>query len=440
MNETVRLIRKKQDDDNALFLIEFFKFIGCLTTDLIIEEGIKYNQDLLEYYDINFILEDNSELSENQYICPLKDYSKIISVNKKDRKAMICKICDNLHANVGIAREIADVFEEQDLYNILYNLGNLKFIHEYYPEKEKQKKIEGIRKEAYTLTLHPMLTTYKELCTLEEKYKDGCFYLEYALLNTKHIINEIAYLYDNTFVFDISRMRAIGKQLSIQYPGTIRLDYLIGSFCKRDRRYLMESEISFLSSVKKAEKNNMPQDIKNFLYYHLGRFFEKDRADIFLADRYYRRAYDTAGVPFFRVLYKVAKEREREKKWDDVVALANDLIRLLLNGYDMDMVMPKHQLYIYKSYMILGNAFFKMEKYDLAILAYNMALKIAETELLFDEGKRKTKYKCFMQMGALSMPKKQICLKLIECYSKFGDIQAIERCQEMLQEVESWEE
>ena len=55
MIETIRIFRRKEDDIWALYILEFFKFIGCVVCDHIISSDYKSLEIIEDIYEVNII-------------------------------------------------------------------------------------------------------------------------------------------------------------------------------------------------------------------------------------------------------------------------------------------------------------------------------------------------------------------------------------------------
>lgn len=433
--QTIRLFRKKADDLDALVLLEFFKFIGCLVTDFVIEERRKFPEVSPQNYDLNIIL--NLEEEELQSCC--KKFGKGVRIKGNTLDEIFNEILKikNPELNSDSMKGIIEIFKDKKLPAVLYNLGNMKFVHEYYPQEEKREKVSKIREEAFQKSYDAVLECYNKLEKLREttKAQEMEVHFEYAVLNMKYTINQILYLWKDTLVFDVKALCAIAEKIRQAAPDFVRLEYLTGFICVHDNRYLINGEVYFMRALQKATENQIPEELMDFLYYQLGRFCEKIRKNIELSDAIYERAYSETRVPFFRALYKKIKERERKEDWNSVIDLCNKMIKLVLNGYMREELMPKEQLYVYKTYMMLGLAFYKRGGYNFSIMAYRNAVETAEASLDYNKELKRLGYGSFVELEEISMPRRYAYLKMIECYFEDGDRRGIEECQNRLSEL-----
>lgn len=434
--QTMRLFRKKADDLEALVLLEFFKFIGFLVTDFVMDDQSKFQKKTTQTYDLNIIL--NLREEEVQIFC--EEHESGIWMNGCTSDEVFDELLkiEKLELDNESMRGIIKRFRDEKLPAVLYNLGNMKFVHEYYSQEEKREKVAKSREEAFQKSYNVAVECYIELekSRKSTEFQKKELYLEYAFLNIKYTINQILYLWKDTLIFDVKVLRESAENIREMAPDFVRLEYLTGFICIHDNRYLVDGETYLMSALQKAAKMQVPEELMDFLYYQIGRFCEKIRKNIELSDSVYEKAYSEAHFPFYRALYKKIKAKERKEDWNSVIDFSNKMITLVLNGYDWEMLMPKEQLYMYKTYMMLGLAFYKLGKFNLAILAYSNAVKMADTSLNYSKKLKAMGFESFIEMSEVSMSKRFAYLKMIECYSKYGNIEAIEECQKKLYELE----
>ena len=86
--------------------------------------------------------------------------------------------------------------------------------------------------------------------------------------------------------------------------------------------------------------------------------------------------------------------------------------------------------------MMLGLAFYKLGKFNLSIMSYKNAVEMAETSLNYNKELECMGYGSFIEMAEVSRPRRYAYLRMIECYSRYGDNEAIEECQKKLTELE----
>lgn len=434
--QTMRLFRKKEDDLDALVILEFFKFVGFLVTDYVLDSRRKYPKMVFQNYNLNIFYKLSGEetLRFNEEV----EGSIWINGNTLDEVFNEILKIKKLGWNNDSIKSIIDIFKEKRLPVVFYNLGNMKFVHEYYSQEEKREKIAKSRDNVFKSSYIAAVDCFDKIA--ESMAFSGLdefgVYSEYAFLNIKYIINQILYLWKDTQIFDVDILREYSEEIREKAPDLIRLDYLTGFICIQDNRYLGDGEGYFMNALQKAIKMNVPEELRDFLYYQLGRFCEKIRKDINLANFLYNKAYSEDRFPFSRALYKIIKRQEREEDWNGVADYSNKMIELVLNGYDWKMLMPREQLYMYKTYMLLGLAFYKLERYNLAILSYENAVKMAEISLNYNEDVIRMGYGSFLKMAEISISKRRAYLKIIECYSKYGNNKAIEEWQKRLDELE----
>ncbi|MCI8949000.1 MAG: hypothetical protein HFG49_03025 [Lachnospiraceae bacterium] len=455
MVETVRLFRKKEEDTWAVFMLEFFKMIGCITSDYILPVQMDkvdsmFAAELTEPCDVTILWNLRpQEIDEIMAQFQNGNSENFISVNvvrekEKNSKTfqyfqnsgkqtfavqILNKIWKN---NRRIRNEILfllDAYTKSDLFFYWYNKGNLKFVQEYYPLKGIEGRNTDKRKEAYQITFEKGFQCYNKLISKENEYRS--YYYRFALIHLQHELNSIGGLMSGKFVFYAQNLLEQAKQLKSDYPEQIRIHYLQAAISETDSLFLWDAEAYYLNAILKFEKKYPKGKIGYFLYYKLGKYYEKKRKNIEKAEIYYRMAVEYHPTEF-RSLYKIGKIEEQKRHYNAAAKAANDIIKNVLNGYELSKLMPKEQIYIYKSYVLLGDIFSSRGFYTHAIVGYRRALKVSDsTSSLFqifegqNVGSDNNKFEAVMKS---CMPKQAVYRKMINVASKTNNVELVDEC------------
>ena len=158
-----------------------------------------------------------------------------------------------------------------------------------------------------------------------------------------------------------------------------------------------------------------------FLYYQLGRYYEKQRKSLEDAEFCYEKA-NTLEQDSYRILYKKALMSRRHDNIQEAIVFCEQILDVLGKKYGKDNLSAKQQIYQYKCYRLLGDLHLKSEEYTSAESAYKRALKISETENNF-YGKL-GKAGCFERVFFMCMPKQPLYRELVRCALQYGDDEA----------------
>lgn len=435
MIETIKLFRKKNDDIWALFILEFYKFIGCLVTDCIVKDDEQYDKSSEDCYDASIILNlPNLQIDKENIVFVSTEGMSINSIMGKGTKKLdkflkqIIMIWTENDERDEIYK-LEQIYCESELFYYLYNKGNIKFVREYYPSALNVGEQNKYKERAYVNSVNSFEKCFNKLKMMKEKTIIKTVYFEYAFLDVMYKLNEIEKILGKSFVFCTETLIKQFKTLYYKKNNFIRSYYLMGEICEADVRYLWRAEKYFCVALELLSEKNVEKVLESFIYYRFGRYFEKFRKNIERAYLYYEEALKCDPCSY-RARYKIAKHRERLGEFNETILMANDIIWLLLNGYSMQELMPKQQIYVYKSFVLLGDTYKQQERYGAATQCYENAKKISCTisrfYLLFSE-------EAFKKIAELCMPIQPIYYKMIGCAFQYGDMETVKKCYDALE-------
>lgn len=479
--QTICLFRRKEADSWSVFLLEFFKLIGCIVYDCVwsAKDEDEFKKVLYEDYDIIILWDllpdtegklrnwakdknsgdkDGTENKEIQLIpvngevseenVQRQDFIMFTSANCKCYlKLLIDKIWNGTE-NKDISF-LGEAYIRSRLFFYCYNKGNLKFVQEYYPLNGKDGRIAEKRKLACLSIYNQYAECYNDLMKYAEESTDLSYYYKYALVNIRYELNSIRSLGADRTIFYTDQLLKQAERIKRAHPDEIRIHFLVAKICKDDDSYLWEAEFHFLRCINKFFSQYRECRAGDFLYYQFAKYYEKSRKENEKAAEYYQMAKEVNNQSY-RAIYKLAKAEEQKKNYLVSNNLANDIIHVVLNGYKIRELMPKQQIYIYKCYVLLGDIFVHTEQYDLAVISYRRALKVAETEVdFFNNLKELTDVKMdaddenwkeseeFERIVKACMPKQPVYLKIISNASKIRNMDLVSQYQKKLLAGES---
>ncbi len=436
MMQTVRIFRKREDNFDAMILQEFFKFIGFLVTDFAIEDREKWYRILSHKYDINVRLKVEEKL---ELLFEEEQENSIWIIGNT-----ISEVFDELlkKEELGLNSEqmhtIINFFKEKRFPAVIYNLQNMNFVTEYIYYKEKEEKILKTRESAFEQSWNMILECYTKLIEAVDKAKCHTIdqYVEYAILNMKYIINQTLYLWKDDIVFNIPILCEKAEKIDTEYPEFIAIQSLKARICLHDNRYFVEAETMFIYTLKKAHKKHVPNEINQSLKIDLYEFCEKVRRNVELSDQLKEDEYKKMKYCIFKLLYQNIKALERKEDYHGIIKLCNEAIVKVLNGRPIELLMPREKIDMYKTYSLLGKAYYEVKENPYAIQSYKMAIKVAETSLTYDEELSSLGYEMFVGTSKINMPLRFIYNQLIQCYSRYGDNEAIKECKKQMKFIE----
>lgn len=443
MIETIRLIHNKDGDVEGIFLFEFFSLIGCIVNDYTVPDNEDLRSELSKDYELNlFIGISEQEIrterkyrylkllidglcDEGIYYVPLRRIASAELLSEE----IVQKLYRDDHDSKYF-KKLIQYYIEYNMFFYLHNVDLLSFMQEYYPVYGKKTETWKMQDAGIQSAFECLSNGYIMLRDSFPVISDTPFYYQYALLNLKYQLNKLAGITGNSRIFRTANMLKLLWELGRKFS-FVKINYLAGRLCSADTGYYWQTEGYFIRAVNQLQEKYPGTDIGDFLFYEFGNDYEKQKKDIREADKWYELAYERN--PFsYRALYKVAKKHMENGDNKQAVDEFNQIIHILLNGYRASQLMPKQQLYIYKSYVMLGDIFFDEEKYNLASKAYERAIYISDTISRFYGQVGSDMRDIYTKVLKACMPTQPIHFKLIKCASNFNDIDRTEKYYEEL--------
>lgn len=471
--QTIRLFRGKESDIWSVFLLEFFKLIGCIVYDCVWpvkDEDLK--SVFTETFDVNILW--NLPSDQEQELREQADKEKnngdeceairLIPVNgikntqenvpEQDLFVFSDSNCSRyLHQLINHIwpeheREsiyaLSDAYIAAHLFFYCYNKGNLKFVQEYYPSYGNDGRIAEKRKTVSLMIYNQYAACYNELMEFAGNKTDLPYYYKYALVNIRYELNSIRSLGADRTIFYTDQLLKQAEQIKKENPNAIRIHFLVAKICRADDSYLWDAEFHFIRSINKFVSQYQGCKAGDFLYYQFAKYYEKDRKENDKAGEYYQKAVEV-NPRAYRAIYKLAKWEEQKGNYAACSNLANNIIHIVLNGYKIKQLMPKQQIYIYKCYRLLGDVFVHAEAYDLALKSYQRALIVADAEVDFfgsemclkngaaaADHKNQSEIREFQKIVMACMPKLPVYSKIISSASKIRNMDLVDYYQEQM--------
>lgn len=449
MIETIRLFRKKEQDIWALYIVEFFKFVGCFICDCEIRDSrvlsLKFDDD----YDVNLFfgvsLEDVILRSKHQEEeCQLKgrnisvkipsaptmqellySESNHTTVSGQLLKAFVEQIWDDA-AEQTVLLFLSKVYCENNLFFYLYNEGNRKFVQEQHYSLKIRQRLEEALRETAELSFDHFRKGYNSLYQRVQQESEECLfkispYYSYAQIVLMYKLNQKMMTMEEGNVFKLESLLERAERVMEKSPDFIRINYLAGSICRDKEGYYRRAEHYLIKTLKMLEKKEV-NGLSAFVYYRLGNLEDSAFGREEIAQMCYRNAYHW-NREYYPAMLKIAEMSDSQKG----VELCNEVIRILMNGYSMEKVMPKQQIYAYEDFKILGDIFKNYDDYDAAVQCYQNAKKLAGTKSEFYKFFDEKELQGFYEIVQRSMPTEPILYRLIECALHEDDREQVEK-------------
>lgn len=449
MIETIRLFRKKEQDIWALYIVEFFKFVGCFICDCELREKRVLSLKFDDEYDVNLFfgvsLEDvmlRSNNQEEEYQLKgrnifvkipsaptmqelLYSESNHTTVSGQLLKKFVEQIWDD-EAEQAVLLFLSKVYCENNLFFYLYNEGNRKFVQEQHYSLKIRQRLEEALRETAELSFDHFRKGYNSLYQRVQQEPEECLfkispYYSYAQIVLMYKLNQKMMTMEEGSVFKLESLLEHAERLMEKTPDFIRINYLVGSICRDKEGYYRRAEHYFIKTLKMLEKKKV-NGLSAFVYYRLGNLEDSIFGRKEIAQICYRNAYHW-NDQYYPVMLKIAEMSDSQKG----IELCNEVIRILMNGYSMEKVMPKQQIYAYEDFKMLGDIFKNYDDYDAAVQCYQNAKKLAGTKSEFYKFFHEEELQGFYEIVQRSMPTEPILYRLIECALHEGDWEQVEK-------------
>lgn len=435
--QLIRIFRRKADDVIAFYIQEFFKFAGCIVYDQICEDISVLNGQIDEqdygHYDMNIILNLNKLKKLNLYgeVQEYQNQSNYILWEgaspdawqniENEKSVLLSFLCNKIWRDPQIARDF-DVlnmaYTKSKLFWYIYTKANFKYIQEYFPEEGEQQKVDEGREKVYQKIFSSFADCYNELVKKKKEDSHRSLYFDYAVLLMEYKLNGLKLLVGEQRFFRTEGMMEQAKKIQGEKPDFIRIYYLLASICAKDNRYYSMICPFLRQAILEIKEKNGDSRVLSFLYYQMGRYYEKREKDLVKAKEQYDLSFQL-DPSYYRVLYKEAHLLKLKEQKEEAFSFANRLNQMILNGYEPKKLMPKQQIYAYKCLMTEGELMFAMQKYDLAETKYKKAIDVAEADSVFFDLFSEEDRECFRNIMKLGMPVGMAKSQLRRCQSVY---------------------
>lgn len=450
MINTIRLFRRKEDDLPIIYVLEFLKLIGFMVSDCVIRDyGPIEESWFRNIYDVNIVYGNFNSKSDSDEIrmkfrdleVRVKEKNNIfMHINhpksqepKKVGRFILRKLIQRMWETEEAKNEMLFLLREYAKSNIflyLYHKGNLKFIQEYYPIRRSpdgSTKEQVLRKNICSQTLIKFSKFYSRIIKYNLETEPETVNFCFARLSMEYELNDIKMLMKRGRVFSTDSMLERIDCIKKKAPNMIRLYYLGGNICSLDNLYLANADSFYMAAITKTKRRKELSEMLGFLYYQLGAYYERKYQNAEVALEAYGLAYNN-DKNLMRALYKLAQNDFDNGDYEKTIRNANKIIRFLLNGNPMRDAMPGQQLYAYKSFVLMGDAYYEMGDYDLSEKCYQRALEISDkVSKFYDEYDPEGIFRSIQKM---CMPTQQLYFKLINCASEYRNMDQAARYYE----------
>lgn len=254
-------------------------------------------------------------------------------------------------------------------------------------------------------------------------------YIDYARLNCTRLANEICFLQSWPMKFLTDAILQLADDLVKKYPDFTSVYVLQAFIADTDSQYQKSAEQFY----RKALMLMNDQPYSSYIYYRLGRNYEKFHKDMDTAVVCYKKAFDV-NEKNYKACYKLGlywKNRDTGK----AVTYLENILDILNKRYGSDMLHSTGYEYLYKARMKLGEILQKTDVYK-AIKNYNVVLEMMDHMTALKNTGNKCLYKelygslshRYMEESLKRMSKLCVQMNLYNCYMEIQDEENAKHC------------
>lgn len=409
-SKVIRVIRPVDNSAEKEYLKVFFRFIGCFLSDTPVDTNILSNWDaalipenepgsvdiVLNYFDNDPYVTECKNLNIRRIYCYfdfspekrwgyvtdtplLSDYGLQTSQDKSQLRSSVLMVLinntwkDNAEECQNV-RRIAKAYLENsqgDMFQLLQARSCLRVLTMGEVLKEPSAQIAKIQMDSY---IKQILSSLWEMWIRLESQSDT--YSSYTRVNAAIMINDVVNrLYDSdygklsTIQYTQQTFYTIHEGMLIQMLKQIVADdpefmtaYLLLACCCKNLPVTNRTEeqcyLQILNSVPGNKKRYA------FIWYRIGRFYEKKYRDLEKAIDYYRRAVQTDSR-FYQAMFKLGYFAAADGRFIDAEAWLNSAIQAIFCGRSTEpdpdgtyknwlSLSLKDSQYAYKTYVLLA--------------------------------------------------------------------------------------
>lgn len=350
-------------------LSAFFRFIGIFVCENI--TGQEYGGKTDWRYEVE---PDSEDLSEPG--APLE--KKIYDVLQDMKDLFGTDV-------LGVLDQIADIFIRFDLMRCSYAL-------EYFGDVGKEYIYQEMKKGMAQFEI-----ALKELEALEAQYGEahvGSIYIWAAKSNCRRRENEIRAIIWNSIQSGLYGSTAKEKEYLKQElwerhfysfeeisRDIVKILRKVPEFygAHAIRGFSMEVDddyrIDSFAEMERAAETIGEKSFASYVYYRMGRYYEKIRHDLPKKIDYYKKAYEIDSHNY-RAIHKLVvytfMEKQygdmisKEKRYEETIRLLENLRNILEDRRSMPSLQPVECAYLYKTYSNMGKAYIRLGEYDKA--------------------------------------------------------------------------
>jgi len=368
MKQFVLFIRNREDDIYVQYITEFFKYIGCMVTDVTIDriESLSEFNEYINNNNYDIVIQYNLSNS-------LREYINIPKTN--NLKNELSLIIDKFWNNDEELKLLLNLFEKNQLAEVFY-LGYLA----------KEVVGNGIHPKYTDNLIDKLADVYNNICNIETNN----IYFKYAKVYTMYYLNLFSYYGSKRLIFNVKSLRIRLSDIINKYPFFLSTYNLFGNISSLNMGISPNPRHCCEDLILKAEIANFSPDmylnviltyIKKIILGPYENFVNYDglQKGYKLLDKY----KSLVCIKNERFMFEEIFFLKEKGNYKEAINRSNDYLELFLNGKQLEYISPETLQYAKRIYKMMAEMYDESEMYVRSINCLNNLEKLILTNNKF---------------------------------------------------------
>lgn len=273
--QTIKIIRKAEDNLNTIIIQEFFELVGCIVEDELFTAGEQL--EVMKYeslYDIVIILgiqDKKRSLSCNSQ----KNGQNGISKNNDTKTYVIYvdsadELLDNIIKSNHTSKEVKKISEKFKDKKFPIILNHMKYL--LFAKRHNFQYVLRICNKNYKKIIDVLTELFNFIDRIETEADD--MYFLYSTLKIPYMINCAHKLMEDTHIFDFVQVHERAVLYSKTYPDFISIYTIMANMCIEENKLILNTTTHFKMALSKMHNLHFPKYSSNHVYFEMTCFLE----------------------------------------------------------------------------------------------------------------------------------------------------------------------
>lgn len=421
---TVRIVHDELRGDEYRLLAGYFRLIGIFVCECTADEVSEADSE----YDAVLKISENAD----QWTSSDKDSNVFdgpwlsLRTSGDEQKKYLSDMLETVFFQ---SENILEMEKDSlcKIMNIYIDHSLLKYIYSMNYFYKVETVING--------SFPELAKSYNDLTIWEQGQGEQSKYSLYARIDMARILNELCSMSDRERPFDTAKLVA-GTQKIMEWDSEYYNVYVLNGFlCDIDIRY--HADVPFY--YQKALDKIAGKPYASYVYYRLGRYYEKSLQDMKKALEQYRMAYE-ANNRHYRSIYKIALACKEERDYEGACAWYKRIEDILYKKKEKNYLQPIEYEYLFKTFSNMGDIYkMYLSSFYRAAECFEKGIEVVEN---LDNGKNDffdSMYgeDCseYRKNTLKRLNKKKLYRELIDVYTELKDEKNLQRCLEAYKNI-----